>query len=109
MAADPEATEVGQGEDGDRQADREADPAVADGEVYRVVAGGVVEEDAHDAEEGCGEEGGEAGGEAHEQRGEPAKIADGNTEEEAGTEGSRLQGTAALLLTGAACALGRSA
>lgn len=90
LAADPETAEVGEGKDGDREADGKANAAVADGEVYGVVAGSVVEEDAHDAEEGGGEEGGESGGEAHEQGGEPAEIANRNAEEVPGTRALRL-------------------
>lgn len=65
LAANPEAAEVGEGQDGDREANGKAYAAVADREVHGVVADGVVEEDAHDSKEGCGEKGGEAGREAH--------------------------------------------
>ena len=82
----PEGAEIAEGDDGDEDAERQADEAVADGEIG-FVSEGVVKEDADDAEEGADEEGCHADGESHDEGGEPAEIADGRAEDVAVGEG----------------------
>jgi hypothetical protein len=64
-------------------ADREADVAVGDGEVWIVAAGDAVEEQRHDADEGGQEEGGKTGCHAHQKRRKPAEIAKRDSKENA--------------------------
>ena len=82
-AAGVDDAEVGKGSDQHDDADREADVAVCNGEVGVVAAGDAVDEQRHDADERGQEEGGEAGGETHQQRRKPAEVAERNAKQDA--------------------------
>ena len=85
---DAQRAQDGVGDGEDDEAEGQAYAAIAEREVDRCVGDAIPQQDAGDAAERAGEEGGKAGGGTHEQDGEPAELAQGNPEEEAIAEGA---------------------
>jgi hypothetical protein len=87
-AADPLDSEEAERGDADDEADGKADALIGEGEVDGLVGGDGVDAEADDGEKGSEEEGGEAGGKAHKEGLEPAKVAEGDAEEGAFAAGA---------------------
>ena len=89
LSTHPESAEVTQCDDQHKQADRQPDAPVGQSEVDCVVSYRVVEEYGEDGAEGRRKECRKGQRKTHEQTGEPAKIAERNPEQVAGTKGAR--------------------
>ena len=69
----PHCPQIAEREDGDEQADRQANAFIAPG-VIRVMAERIEKQDADDAEEGRKEEGGHTGRKPHQQASKPTEV-----------------------------------